>query len=156
MLAKLDLIFINKVNLKLKCSKNVFYKKCGPRFIFLKVSNVFWLTKLTLNVQFFITVTDIKRKFAYKKLLSTVVHINALTLIWLLGGGRGRVSFCLFSELKPTKINLLLRGGQEGWKCAYVIYESSQENGIQALPENVHQILPKLREIYLYGNSLQK
>ena len=33
-LAKLDLIFINKVNLKLKCSKNVFYKKCGPRFIF--------------------------------------------------------------------------------------------------------------------------
>ena len=50
------------------------------------------------------------------KLVSNVVHINATTLIWLLGGGRGRVSFCLFSVLKPTKINLLLggKGGQKG------------------------------------------
>lgn len=31
-----------------------------------------------------------------------------------------------------------------------------KENGLLALPENVHQILPKLKQIYLYGNRLQR
>ena len=49
--------FRNKSRSILKLSKNVFYKKCGPKLIFFsekkiqKDSNDFWHGKLTLNVR---------------------------------------------------------------------------------------------------------
>ena len=50
--------FRNKSRSILKLSKNVFYKKCGPKLIFFsekkiqKDSNDFWHRKLTLKVKF--------------------------------------------------------------------------------------------------------
>ena len=50
--------FRNKSRSILKLSKNVFYKKCGPKLIFFnekkiqKDSNDFWHRKLTLKVRF--------------------------------------------------------------------------------------------------------
>ena len=72
----LDINFVSSI-LKLKLSKNVFYKKCGPKLISFNAKKLgrfrlFWHRKLTLNVQisWFLTtlchlcITDIKKKIA--------------------------------------------------------------------------------------------